>query len=111
MGEGVRYRSDRRVASIRPIDLTGLSWRGPNGHAVALARNLAMYLARKHTGLSFPEIGRLMGNKDHTTVLLACRRLTKVLELEGAVNWLSAAGPQTAPLRELLQKQEEQLVR
>ena len=34
-----------------------------------------MYLARKLTTRSLPEIGRRFGGRDHTTVLHACRRV------------------------------------
>lgn len=78
---------------------------------IALARNIAMLLARKHTGLSFPEIGRLMGNKDHTTVLLACRRMQKILDAGGEVAWQSVAGPVKASLAELIERQEHELMR
>ena len=76
---------------------------------IALARNIAMYLARKHTDLSFPEIARLMGNKNHTTVLLACRRISKLLEQRAEVTWPGAAGAQTRRIEDLVQSQEEQL--
>jgi len=76
---------------------------------IALARNIAMYLARKHTDLSFPEIARLMGNKNHTTVLLACRRIGKLLEERAEVTWQGAAGAQTRKIEDLVQSQEEQL--
>jgi chromosomal replication initiator protein len=78
---------------------------------IALARGVAMFLARKHTGLSFPQIARLMGNKDHTTVLLACRRIGQLLETDAEVSWPGAAGRQTRRLRELIDAQEEQLGR
>jgi chromosomal replication initiator protein len=42
-------------------------------------RQVAMYLAREHTGLSLPAIGRNFDGRDHTTVLSACRRVTKQL--------------------------------
>jgi len=38
-------------------------------------RQVAMYLARALTPLSYPEIGRTFGGYDHTTVLHACRRV------------------------------------
>jgi len=41
---------------------------------VALARQLAMYLARELTDETLPSIGRAFGNRNHTTVLHACRR-------------------------------------
>ncbi|MCG8404755.1 MAG: chromosomal replication initiator protein DnaA [Phycisphaerales bacterium] len=76
---------------------------------IALARNIAMYLARKHTDLSFPEIARLMGNKNHTTVLLACRRIGKYLEEDAEVTWQNIAGPQSRKIQSLIESQEEQL--
>jgi chromosomal replication initiator protein len=44
---------------------------------VALARQFAMYLARELTDESLPSIGRAFGNRNHTTVLHACRRTAK----------------------------------
>lgn len=35
----------------------------------ALARHLAIYLVREETGSSFSEIGRMLGNRDHSSVL------------------------------------------
>ena len=76
---------------------------------IALARNIAMHLARKHTDYSFPEIARFMGNKNHTTVLLACRRIAGYLDADTEVSWQSAAGPQKRRLRELVEMHEEYL--
>jgi chromosomal replication initiator protein len=78
---------------------------------IALARNVAMHLARKHTDLSFPEIARLMGNKNHTTVLLACRRIGQHLAGDCDVMWVGAAGTQSRKLRGIVQSLEEQLLR
>ncbi len=41
---------------------------------VAWPRQVAMYLAREHTGASLPSIGAEFGGRGHTTVLHACRR-------------------------------------
>lgn len=43
-------------------------------------RQIAMYLARKYTRLSFKEIGASFGNKDHSTVIYAVRRIGKFQE-------------------------------
>ncbi len=37
-------------------------------------RQLAMYLAREHTGETLPAIGAAFGGRNHTTVLHACKR-------------------------------------
>ena len=42
---------------------------------VARPRQVAMYLSRELTPLSLPAIGRHFGDRDHTTVLAACRRI------------------------------------
>lgn len=42
---------------------------------IALARHMAMYLARRLTPYSFPDIGMCFGKRDHTTVLHAVRRI------------------------------------
>lgn len=76
---------------------------------IALARGIAMLLARRHTAMSFPEIGRFMGNKNHSTVILACRKLENVLAEIGTVTWSTPAGRRTAPLNEILTELEEQL--
>jgi chromosomal replication initiator protein len=41
---------------------------------VAWPRQVAMYLAREHTGESLPSIGRSFGGRNHTTVMHALRR-------------------------------------
>ena len=40
-------------------------------------RQLAMYLARKYTDLSFKDIGASFSHKDHTTVIYALRKIEK----------------------------------
>jgi chromosomal replication initiator protein len=47
---------------------------------VTLPRQLAMYLARRLTTLSFPDIGRMMGGKNHTTVMAACHRTQQMAD-------------------------------
>ena len=43
------------------------------------ARQVAILLTRESTGLSLPEIGRLYGGRDHSTVLNALRRAESVI--------------------------------
>jgi chromosomal replication initiator protein len=42
----------------------------------ALPRQYAMYLSRKLTTCSYPQIGRHFGGRDHTTVLFAFRKIS-----------------------------------
>ncbi|HEX7669692.1 MAG TPA: chromosomal replication initiator protein DnaA [Polyangiaceae bacterium] len=46
--------------------------------SVAFARHVAMYLCRQRLGCSFPELGRAFGNRDHTTVMSAVRRVEQL---------------------------------
>jgi len=45
---------------------------------VARPRQVAMYLAKQLTSRSLPEIGRKFGNRDHTTVMHAIKRVDQV---------------------------------
>ncbi len=75
---------------------------------IALARGIAMYLARKHTDMSYPEIGRFMGNKNHSTVILACRRISKLLQDNAMARWMTPAGQKEQNLAVLVDELEEQ---
>jgi chromosomal replication initiator protein len=52
---------------------------------VALARQVAMYVARELTPYSLPEIGRRIGNRNHTTVLHAVNRVQTVIQTDSDV--------------------------
>ena len=43
-------------------------------------RHIAMWMIRKHTDLSFPDIGRVFNDRDHATVQHACKRVRSLLE-------------------------------
>ena len=49
---------------------------------VAYARHLAMYLLRDIGHQSYAQIGRLLGGRDHTTVLHGFRRIEKLLDTD-----------------------------
>ena len=70
---------------LKPIDL--LSAR--RAVAVARPRQIAMYLAKRLTTRSLPEIGRKFGNRDHSTVIHAVRRIEELRgtdrDIDGAV--------------------------
>jgi chromosomal replication initiator protein len=47
---------------------------------ISLARQIIMYLFKFELDLSYPAIGRLFGNRDHTTVMHATKKITKLMK-------------------------------
>lgn len=108
----------RRTLGLEEIDQTVATYFGltpadlhtsRKTRTIALARGIAMYLARKHTDMSFPEIGRFMGNKNHSTVILANRRIERLLAADERVERQTAAGVAEEPLADIIRKLEAQL--
>jgi chromosomal replication initiator protein len=67
----------RRVQQLtcEALDVTHDELLSPSRNArLAWARQVAMYLARQHTGATLPAIGESFGGRNHTTVIYACRR-------------------------------------
>ena len=60
---------------------------------ISLPRQVAMYLSRRYTGASYPEIGEKFGGKDHSTVIHAVKKIEQNLgqdpSLENTVKSLS----------------------
>ena len=60
---------------------------------IAIPRQVAMYLCRTLTKGSFPQIGRDFGNKDHSTVMYAVKKMEKEIltnhTIKNAVDSLS----------------------
>ncbi|NQU18497.1 MAG: chromosomal replication initiator protein DnaA [Candidatus Saganbacteria bacterium] len=52
---------------------------------IALARQVAMYLAREMTKSSLPKIGEEFGGRDHTTVMHACDKISKAKKTDPEV--------------------------
>ncbi|MGA8987088.1 chromosomal replication initiator protein DnaA [Aeromicrobium sp.] len=52
---------------------------------LVLARQIAMYLCRELTEMSLPKIGQEFGNRDHTTVMHADRKIRKLMAEKHAV--------------------------
>jgi len=60
-----------------PIDeLIGKSRRRP----LVIARQMAMFVTRELTDLSFPHIAREFGGRDHTTVMHACDKISALMK-------------------------------
>lgn len=67
---------------------------------VVRARQIGMYLAKTHTLRSLPEIGRVLGGKDHTTILHGVRKITQRMADDAEL------AKEIAELTELLSKRK-----
>jgi len=74
-------RATAKHFSLKLTDLKG----SKRYKAVVVPRMIAMALARKHTESSYPEIGRMFGGRDHSTVISACKRVKWWLSIDPRV--------------------------
>ena len=81
------------------------------GRTVSLARHFSMYLTRKHTSMSSSEVGRYMGNKNHATVLVACKKVEELLQRDAEVNWEGPHGNKVAKACAILAHLEDSIAR
>ena len=69
------------VATYFQVDHDAL--KGPRGKkAVSLARQVAMYLLKEEANLGPTMIGRILGGKDHSTVVKNCSKIARQIELD-----------------------------
>jgi chromosomal replication initiator protein len=78
---------------------------------VALARHLSMYLTRKHTRMSSSEIGRIMGGKNHATVLLACKKIEDMVAGNCDLHWDGPAGNKVSKTKTVITQLEKSITR
>ena len=71
----------KRVAEHYHLRLSEMS-SARRARSVARPRQVAMYLSKQLTQRSLPEIGRKFGNRDHTTVMHACSRVTEIMGVD-----------------------------
>jgi len=76
---------------------------------VSLARQATMVLARELTDLSFAEIARLLGGKNHTTVIAACRKWHRLLKQGSDVTWTDKSDLRSLPAQALLAHLKERI--
>ncbi len=53
---------------------------------IVLPRQVIMYLCREHTDASLEEIGKLLGKKDHTTVMSGINKIKKQMTFDEELN-------------------------
>ncbi|WP_404450745.1 chromosomal replication initiator protein DnaA [Virgibacillus necropolis] len=54
--------------------------------SIAFPRQIAMYLSREMTDFSLPKIGEEFGGRDHTTVIHAHEKISRMLENDTTIN-------------------------
>ena len=59
--------------------------------AVSVPRQLAMFLIRQETDASLPQIGQILGGRDHTTVMHGCDKISSQIETDERLrrDWLA----------------------
>ena len=75
----------RKVADYYALKMTDLL-SARRAREVARPRQVAMYLAKKLTPRSLPEIGRRFGGRDHTTVMHAVKRIEELRAADSEIN-------------------------
>lgn len=64
------------VAEAEGLKITDLT--GQNRSAkIAIPRQLAMYILREYNDISLPQVGELLGGRDHTTVMYATKKINE----------------------------------
>ncbi len=76
---------------------------GRKDRPISLARSFCMHLARRFTRLSYPEIGRMMGGKNHATVILANRKVEDLLKRNAEIHWMGENGNRACRAKDVLE--------
>jgi len=69
------------IAGKLNIKISDIKAHNKNKNAV-FARQIAMYLARKLTNYSFPDIGQKIGGRDHSTVIYANNKISNNIKTD-----------------------------
>lgn len=73
------------VASYYGIDSEALVSK-QRDKKTALARQVSMYLLREQNHCSLAEIGKMLGNRDHTTILHGCEKIAAEIKVNPQLN-------------------------
>lgn len=73
-----------RKLNLKAEDVLG----GKRRPDLVLARQISMYICRKKLGLSYPELGRAFGGRDHSTVIYAINKIKKLMVSNKSVHQL-----------------------
>ncbi len=79
---------NRNIQPSKLIELVARAWNTSvddllgrdRSQKIAEPRQVAMYLLRQETDASLPQIGEVLGGRDHTTVMYAIEKISDVIE-------------------------------
>jgi chromosomal replication initiator protein len=71
----------RVVAAHYGLKVTDLKQKS-NAKTIAFPRQVAMYLCKELTDLSYPEIGKLFADKHHSTVMYSVQQIKKMMDAD-----------------------------
>ena len=71
----------KKVADYYGVEVASINTRSRK-REVVLVRQVAMYLSKKHLDMSTSKIGQYIGNRDHATVLHACKTIANLAETD-----------------------------
>jgi chromosomal replication initiator protein len=71
----------RVVAAHYGLKVTDIKQKS-NAKTIAFPRQVAMYLCKDLTDLSYPEIGKLFGDKHHSTVMYSVQQIKKMMDAD-----------------------------
>lgn len=69
------------VASFYHIPVEKMAGRDRT-RKIALPRQIAMYLLREEAHISLPQIGEVLGGRDHTTIMYGCDKVADLMETD-----------------------------
>ena len=74
-----------KVCSFFNVTATAINSRSRK-HDIVIARQVSMYLAHKFTKMPASRIGKLVGGRDHSTVIHSCSQIEKRLQVDKKFN-------------------------
>lgn len=97
---------EKAVAQVLRLEVSALHSK-QRAWAYAHPRMLAMFLARKHTGATYSEIGQRFGGRNHSTAVAAEKKIRTWLQENGHL----IMGDQKLPVRDVIERVERELRR
>ena len=88
------------LTGVKPVDLRSSSRR----KTISSARMLAMYLAREHTNSALSEIGDYFGNRSHSTVIAAQKKIATMIADNSELKFSSSNYPVKDAIEQICSK-------